>query len=110
MVLAAAACSSAGGSGPGAAAASSSPAAASTAAVSSLEQQYEQVVARVLRSVVQISTSSGSGSGVVYDTQGDIVTNAHVVGTATTLQWAWLAAASCCPRKLSAYSRPVTWR
>jgi len=51
-----------------------------------LEQQYEQVVARVLPSVVQISTSSGSGSGVVYDTKGDIVTNAHVVGTATTLQ------------------------
>jgi hypothetical protein len=51
-----------------------------------LEQQYEQVVARVLPSVVQISTSSGFGSGVVYDTRGDIVTNAHVVGTATTLQ------------------------
>jgi S1-C subfamily serine protease len=52
----------------------------------SLEQQYEQVVARVLPSVVQISTGSGSGSGVVYDSEGDIVTNAHVVGTATTMQ------------------------
>jgi S1-C subfamily serine protease len=51
-----------------------------------LEQQFEDVVSRVLPSVVQISTSEGSGSGVVYDTQGDIVTNAHVVGTATTLQ------------------------
>jgi len=51
-----------------------------------LEQQFEHVVSRVLPSVVQISTSQGSGSGVVYDTQGDIVTNAHVVGTATTLQ------------------------
>ena len=40
----------------------------------------------MLPSVVQISTSSGSGSGVVYDTKGDIVTNAHVVGTATALQ------------------------
>ena len=40
----------------------------------------------MLPSVVQISTSQGSGSGVVYDTRGDIVTNAHVVGTATTLQ------------------------
>jgi putative serine protease PepD len=40
----------------------------------------------VLPSVVQISTSQGSGSGVVYDTKGDIVTNAHVVGAATTLQ------------------------
>ena len=51
-----------------------------------MEQQYEQVVARVLPSVVQISTSSGSGSGVVYDTKGDIVTNAHVVGASETLQ------------------------
>ena len=66
--------------------ASPSPAVASTGAASSLEQQYEQVVAWVLPSVVQISTGSGSGSGVVYDTRGDIVTNAHVVGTATTLQ------------------------
>jgi putative serine protease PepD len=85
-VLTAAACSSAGGTGTADATASPSPAAASTGAASSLEQQYEQVVARVLPSVVQISTSSGSGSGVVYDTKGDIVTNAHVVGTATTLQ------------------------
>ncbi len=58
----------------------------SSEAASSLEQQYEQVVSRVLPSVVQISTSQGSGSGVVYDTEGDIVTNAHVVGTATTLE------------------------
>jgi putative serine protease PepD len=85
-VLTAAACSSAGGTVTGGATASSSPAAASTGPASSLEQQYEQVVAQVLPSVVQISTSSGSGSGVVYDTKGDIVTNAHVVGTATTLQ------------------------
>ncbi len=86
VVLAAAACSSAGGTGTGGAAASPSGSAASTGSASSLEQQYEQVVARVLPSVVQISTSSGSGSGVVYDTRGDIVTNAHVVGTATALQ------------------------
>ncbi len=43
-------------------------------------------MAGVLPSVVQISTSEGSGSGVVYDAKGDIVTNAHVVGTATTVQ------------------------
>jgi putative serine protease PepD len=86
VVLTAAACAGAGGSGTGGATASPSPAAVSSGSVSSLEQQYEQVVARVLPSVVQISTSSGSGSGVVYDTRGDIVTNAHVVGTATALQ------------------------
>ena len=86
VILTAAACSSTGGNGTGGATASPSPAASSTGAASSLEQQYEQVVARVLPSVVQISTSSGSGSGVVYDANGDIVTNAHVVGAATTLQ------------------------
>ena len=95
VVLSAVACTSAGGSGPGASASPSSAAASSSAssaalpssgAASSLEQQYEQVVGRVLPSVVQISTSEGSGSGVVYDTKGDIVTNAHVVGTATALQ------------------------
>jgi hypothetical protein len=54
VVLTMAACSSAGGTGTGGATASPSPAAASTGAASSLEQQYEQVVARVLPSVVQI--------------------------------------------------------
>jgi S1-C subfamily serine protease len=87
-VLAVAGCSSAGGTGTGTGAAAASPSAtaAPAGAASSLEQQYEQVVAGVLPSVVQISTSEGSGSGVVYDTKGDIVTNAHVVGSATALQ------------------------
>ena len=44
------------------------------------------VVAQVLPSVVQITTGSGLGSGVILDDRGDIVTNAHVVGTATTFQ------------------------
>lgn len=92
-VLGVAACS--GPSAPGTSGAGSSAAPSSTApasggassgAASSLQQQYEQVVSRVLPSVVQISTSGGSGSGVVYDTKGDIVTNAHVVGTAATVQ------------------------
>ncbi|GAA4218021.1 S1C family serine protease [Actinocatenispora rupis] len=47
---------------------------------------YEKVVANVLKSVVQINTSSGLGSGVVYDDKGDIVTNAHVVGDATSFE------------------------
>ncbi|GAA0357814.1 trypsin-like peptidase domain-containing protein [Actinoallomurus spadix] len=47
-----------------------------------LEQDYERVVKTVLPSVVQIDTDSGLGSGVVYDNQGDIVTNAHVVAGA----------------------------
>ena len=86
VTLGAAACSGPAGSGTGGASAAASPAAVPSGAASSLEQQYEQVVARVLPSVVQITTSSGSGSGVVYDSKGDIVTNAHVVGTATALQ------------------------
>jgi S1-C subfamily serine protease len=94
-ILGVAACSSA-PSGPGTSAGGASAAApsatvpasgtASSGAATSLEQGYEQVVARVLPSVVQISTSEGAGSGVVYDAKGDIVTNAHVVGTATSLQ------------------------
>jgi putative serine protease PepD len=101
-VLGIAACSSgapvgsASPSGPGTSAGTPSAAAPSATApaagtapsgpATSLEQQYERIVSQVLPSVVQISTSEGSGSGVVYDTKGDIVTNAHVVGTATTLQ------------------------
>jgi putative serine protease PepD len=41
-----------------------------------------RVVKNVSPSVVQIETGAGLGSGVVYDGKGDIVTNAHVVGTA----------------------------
>jgi S1-C subfamily serine protease len=41
------------------------------------------VVQKVGPSVVLIETQSGLGSGVVFDAKGDIVTNAHVVGTDT---------------------------
>jgi S1-C subfamily serine protease len=44
------------------------------------------VVRRVLPSVVLISTTEGLGSGVVLDKAGNIVTNAHVAGDATTFQ------------------------
>jgi S1-C subfamily serine protease len=44
------------------------------------------VISQVKPSVVEIRTSSGLGSGVVFDSAGDIVTNAHVVGTSTTFQ------------------------
>lgn len=49
-----------------------------------LQDDYERVIGNVLPSVVQITTASGLGSGIVYDGKGDIVTNAHVVGTAST--------------------------
>ncbi len=51
-----------------------------------LQAQYEAVVRDVLPSVVQISAGDSTGSGVVYDSKGDIVTNEHVVGTAKTVQ------------------------
>ena len=53
----------------------------STSAAQSLQQAYVAVVNKVLPSVVQIRTASGLGSGVVFDAQGNIVTNAHVVGS-----------------------------
>jgi S1-C subfamily serine protease len=51
-----------------------------------LQEQYEDVIKAVLPSVVQISTPDATGSGVVYDGKGDIVTNAHVVGSASAVQ------------------------
>jgi putative serine protease PepD len=53
---------------------------------SKLQDQYEQVVDHVLPSVVQIMTTNSTGSGVVYDDHGDIVTNEHVIGTASTVK------------------------
>ena len=52
----------------------------------SLQQDYASTIRRVLPSVVEIKTASGLGSGVVYDAAGHIVTNAHVVGSATSFQ------------------------
>ena len=51
-----------------------------------LQQDYLNTIRQVLPSVVEITTASGLGSGVVYDTAGHIVTNAHVVGAATSFQ------------------------
>lgn len=51
------------------------------AAAAQLQAAYVQVVAKVRSSVVQITDNTGLGSGIVYDTNGDIVTNAHVVGS-----------------------------
>lgn len=53
-------------------------------AAQALQDAYVAVVARVNPSVVVIETSEGLGSGVVFDSQGDIVTNAHVAGTSTS--------------------------
>jgi S1-C subfamily serine protease len=48
-------------------------------ATTSLEDQFIEVVNEVSTSVVAIQTDGGLGSGVIFDSAGDIVTNAHVV-------------------------------
>jgi S1-C subfamily serine protease len=72
--------------------ASSSTSAARTGASSAspsaqaLQSSYIDVVNKVRPSVVEITTDTGLGSGVIYDNQGNIVTNDHVVRGATTFQ------------------------
>ncbi|MBK3570755.1 S1C family serine protease [Streptomyces sp. MBT62] len=51
-----------------------------------LQSDYQKVIKEVLPSVVQIQASGDLGSGVVYDDQGHIVTNAHVVGNEKTFK------------------------
>ncbi len=58
----------------------------SSSVAEQLQQEYEGVVDAVEPSVVQIQTSEGLGSGIVFDSKGDIVTNNHVVGTAKTFK------------------------
>ncbi len=115
--LALAGCTSSGsGTGPGAA--ESPVAAASTAASSgggsqgtssaavAVQSAFVNVIGRVLPSVVEIRTSSGLGSGVVFDAKGDIVTNAHVVGTATSFEVLPSGSAAALPATLVGTYRP----
>ncbi|WP_432277496.1 S1C family serine protease [Kitasatospora brasiliensis] len=85
--LALAGCSS-GSPSSSSAAATTSPQDSSTPGPSNgatqLQEAYQTVIANVLPSVVQITTGSSLGSGIVYDDKGDIVTNAHVIGSATS--------------------------
>jgi putative serine protease PepD len=101
-VLAGTAGCSAGSSGGGSAAADLSPATSVPAAGGALglQSQFERVVRNVLPSVVQITTSQGLGSGIVYDSQGDVVTNAHVVGSATSVQVRAASASRQLPAKV----------
>ncbi|MEU3253977.1 trypsin-like peptidase domain-containing protein [Streptomyces sp. NPDC006997] len=54
--------------------------AAAPRAASDLQDDYQKVINDVLPSVVQIQAGADLGSGIVYDDQGHVVTNAHVVG------------------------------
>ncbi|MEA2133896.1 MAG: hypothetical protein QOC68_1805 [Solirubrobacteraceae bacterium] len=67
---------------------SSSPGAAvsETGGAAAVQTQFTDVVAKVSPQVVQIQTSQGLGSGIVYDNRGDVVTNAHVTGNAKRFQ------------------------
>src|SRR5262245_41397147 len=58
--------------------------ASSASVAATLENAYSSVYRNVSPSVVQIETTEGLGSGVVFDAAGNIVTNAHVVGNAKT--------------------------
>ena len=88
LVVALASCTSSGGDGGSPAPSAASPAAAATGApaAEAMQQSFVSVIKRMLPSVVEIRTSNGLGSGVVFDSAGDIVTNAHVVGSATSFQ------------------------
>lgn len=48
------------------------------------QQALVGVISRVRPAVVEIHTTTDLGSGILFDTKGDIVTNYHVVGSATT--------------------------
>jgi S1-C subfamily serine protease len=56
-----------------------SPAASTPSSSFKLQSEYVKLVQDVGPSVVLIETSVGLGSGIIYDAQGDIVTNNHVV-------------------------------
>jgi S1-C subfamily serine protease len=72
-----------------------------------VQDAAEQVVRADLAKVVEIQTPDGSlGSGVVFDDKGDIVTNAHVVGTAGKFQVTQTAGTAALPARLVGVSLP----
>jgi S1-C subfamily serine protease len=84
MMLGLASCTDSVSGGSPAPSASSAPPLAPGA--DSLQADYVQTIHAVLPSVVLIRTSRDLGSGVVFNANGDIVTNDHVVGSATSFQ------------------------
>jgi S1-C subfamily serine protease len=91
LVLVVAGCGGGGGNGDGGGNGGSqgggTPAqAAEPGGLTELQNAYTRVVDVISPSVVQIETNKGLGSGIIFDDQGDIVTNDHVVGDATSFQ------------------------
>jgi putative serine protease PepD len=106
-LIAVAAAGCAGTQGPAAAANGAvTPAAATPAVYASLQDAFTAAIKQVLPSVVEIRTSSGLGSGVVFDSSGDIVTNAHVVGQASSMQVIDSSSAEPVPATLVGVYRP----
>ncbi len=72
------------------AAVAQTPTRAADATLSDLSHSFEQMVARVGPSIVQVFarglTDRSTGSGVIVDSGGYVVTNAHVVGLSRRLQ------------------------
>jgi S1-C subfamily serine protease len=60
-------------------ASTAAPAASPTMSSFKLQSEYVKLVQDVGPSVVLIETNVGLGSGIIFDAQGDIVTNNHVV-------------------------------
>ena len=79
-----AACASSSTGTSGSSSAPTGTASGPNAGAAGLQSAYESVISNTLPSIVQINTTSGLGSGIILDSKGDIVTNAHVVGSATT--------------------------
>jgi S1-C subfamily serine protease len=86
MLLALAACTGSSGGGSGAKSSDQGTAAPAPSVSNDLQTDYENTVRAVLPSIVQINAENSLGTGIVYDTKGDIVTNAHVIGAATSFQ------------------------
>lgn len=54
--------------------------------VKSFSDALVSLVSRASPSVVQVSTGRGVGTGVVWDDQGHVVTNSHVLGRASKIE------------------------
>ncbi|HEX8918194.1 MAG TPA: trypsin-like peptidase domain-containing protein [Chloroflexota bacterium] len=67
--------------------ASYAPSTSASISAAAIDSATEHAYAVASQSVVYVSNVGvGTGSGVIYDTQGDIVTNEHVVQGASTLK------------------------
>jgi putative serine protease PepD len=81
-----AACDGGGSGSQSAASGPSTAQAAQSGGAVGLQAKLVSVIHAMEPRVVQVENSRGLGSGVVFDNRGDIVTNAHVAGSAHTFR------------------------